>query len=788
MALAIIALVWPKPAHAEGWSLISLSDITGKAIGWIIYLVGYVFISFLSVLIAVLAWILKGLMVLNQMIPDLAIVRVGYAVISQLMDPVIIVITIIVIFRLLVWGGKYGERNMYLSIFVAYLMIHYGLLITGWIPTMADRMAYYFLDKSMPTTGITALVPDSGTPEIMGKIAGQDKYFVDAIVGSLKPQSIFAVGANASSTGDTVAYLGGAGAVKGFASILQPLLGLIMGIILCLIIILAIFALDFMYIGRFFVLPLNFYIFPFVCIAFIFGSLRHHWYGWWSRHISWSIRPAIAILFLYLAITTSSKFNQYFGGWLNDPNNGLLYPDTNTLGFLGAIGKIIFAPMFQIIVVAGMIIGGLVVSFSLSLHLSDAAIAGAQTAAGAIIEKASSSNKGWLRRSLGNGNASSGGANPSRQLTTLRPLRGVGGVAKPGNTAAPLAATTPKVLSERDKIKQRITAAENLRDRATTPGERQAAEAAIGRLREKEASLSVSPKETPNSTNTAQVTKSEIIKPITKQIEARAEPVSMVAENNQNGSHSAAKSIEAAVRVSSDSTKQSGGPIPLSQLSQKPDTIAHTPGGESRQDPERTLAGVLFADNKNSTGLAATPKIQPRMQTPESVPGRPENQTNQIRTTPIPERPMVQQEGGEARKIGLSDVLMETMKAGVGEGEPLVRIGEKEPEQQSPLHIVEERLRVEKTAVEGQTNNSSSGASNNRTRQPILGSLRPISQEEERRVGRDALEEIMMAESGLTASAKPTGQPQTPKAQVIEMPRPTQQPQMRADQQNQKAA
>lgn len=513
MKKAILKLVLPAagfalllPGHAFALSgIFGIGNIAGRAIGWILFVVNFVIAYILGAFLAFFAACANLFLQLNKNIGSSSVVQTGLSVSMSLADIFFVVAFFYITIRWMLGLIGVNEQNAFIRLVIALILVNF--LPSPVLTTLEGgfyRFSNFFMENASPRLDDT---PGSG---FVGGDAGTG--FVGALVSAFQPQAMFIT--KSTVTGSSV-DTGSLGFVAnessgGLSDVIKPLVGIVVTIIYMLVVALIMLVLTVMLAIRYVVMTILYIFIPFVVIAWIFPAFRHIWRSWWNSFIRWLAYPSIVLLGLYLSIMAAQFMGnssdktfealsnkeklldgpaKYISKEENDPSRGIIMQ--------------VMEPIMQGIVIIGLAIGGLIAADKLSIHMSEAAMVAGEAAAGHATKIMSGGGRARRLMSRLNWRSAASTRAPLRPPIMMPSQRGgltAGALVPQKSTAATTgSATINRINSTASataldaKLSRQLKAATALYERAATPGEKEAARAAMDRIKSRMAAGNVAP-------------------------------------------------------------------------------------------------------------------------------------------------------------------------------------------------------------------------------------------------------------------------------------------------------
>ncbi len=274
-------------------------DKTAKDLVTFVLKILYKFVGFITGLIADL---FETILNFGFNSKDMALVKVGWIVVRDIVNMFFIIALIIIAFATILQLETYGMKALLPKLITVALLINFSYLICGIIIDISQIMADYFInliDTGNGGIGAALLEVTGATKAITSSERGMSVTYVT----TLDPDTIVLVNMAFSTL-----LIGTAG------------LSLLIGAILL-----------FVRIGALWVLTI---LAPLAWFFSIFPGLRTHNRRWWSEFIKWSFFAPVYLFFIYLILKISAAGIQVTGGNLANANQLSLTQMTSSSGML----------------------------------------------------------------------------------------------------------------------------------------------------------------------------------------------------------------------------------------------------------------------------------------------------------------------------------------------------------------------------------------------------------------------------------------------------------------------
>lgn len=343
--LAVLAALLPQTTFA---SWFSIGDITGRAIGFMVFIFVYIFMFLAGLLVYVMTGAIGMLLDVSSNIATTPAVRIGFPISLAVANLGLLLSLIVIGVMTVLRSNSYGAKNTLWKVVVMALAINFGLVIAQGILDFSNTGSRYFLSA----------VDNAGGQ-------GNSYNFASALGGAFRPQQLFMQGNSEANFGEETT----AGS-KVFAGIVRPIAMGAIATLSMFAILATLGALMLALLYRYVELILLMILLPLAWAAWVLPSTSKYWQQWWDRFINQVVFAPVVLFFLYLTIRISSEiFNSKY-----DLSMGMSYGDGEVSSFATGMLKQIITTSGQVWVLVGISLGGLFVAKSMGMKFSDGAM------------------------------------------------------------------------------------------------------------------------------------------------------------------------------------------------------------------------------------------------------------------------------------------------------------------------------------------------------------------------------------------------------------------------------
>ena len=348
--------------------LLGIGDIAGSVIGWVAFVVNYIFSLIAGVFIAFETWIIQIVLQMNTTIVNSVVVQSGFEVTLSLANlgfvAAIIVIAIATILRI----QTYGIKQILWKLIIAALLVNFSLVIAGAIINFSDQLTLPFL-RAFPGAG------------------GGFINFADSIASAYQPQQYLnPQDQNTAQVTDQELAGFASAAGSSLGRMIAPIAAASMGLLGNLMIVIVLGAIGILLLIRYMYLTILLILMPLAWVSWIFPAWQGQWRNWWSKFFRWTLFAPISIFFLWLVLNAGAAIHgKTQDSPFSDVNTTITSGSSGVSGGLFELFGDALAPVLGTflngLVLAGLTVGGLIAANSLSILGAGAAMNVAKNAA-----------------------------------------------------------------------------------------------------------------------------------------------------------------------------------------------------------------------------------------------------------------------------------------------------------------------------------------------------------------------------------------------------------------------
>lgn len=336
--ILFIGLAMPSISYA-GLFDFSLSTFV---IG-IFKMVAYIFNWLFGLLFMLGAWLVDVMMKLNSTVLDPSkntIVGVGWPIARDIANLGLVIVMIIIAVATIVRYREYGAKKLLPKLIAAAIIVNFSLTIMAAFVNFSNVVTNFFTRQGYADSGGSTMT------SALADAFGPQKFLLDD-QDPTPPDPEEEVGALTTLT---------TGALSSIA-------GLAFTCIFTLLAAFVFLAFAFLLLLRFLYLTFLAILSPLIWLFWVFPPLQSQYTKWWDKFIKWTFFAPAASFFMYLALASVKGLAE----------QSLKGNDSSAYFGMGVIGGVMQQGV-QMIIVAGVMIGGLLVAESMGIAGAGAAV------------------------------------------------------------------------------------------------------------------------------------------------------------------------------------------------------------------------------------------------------------------------------------------------------------------------------------------------------------------------------------------------------------------------------
>jgi hypothetical protein len=334
----------PRFASAGFWDLLSPTALLATLITGVSYVINTVlslFYTFASILVGMALDFNAGILgETNQL------VAVGWSIARDVANLGFVIIIVIMAIATILRFETYGAKAVLPKLIAAAILVNFSLTIAGVFIKFTQILTDFFLQPTKTQEGVSAYFG-----------------FVTSVTTAFGPQRLFLtppdpLPPDPSDQANWVEEFG--------TATLTSIANMIFSAVFILIATLVMFGFFLMLLARYLHLTFLMIISPIVWLFWVIPDLSGQFKTWWNSFLKWTFFAPAVSFFLYLALRSAEQLSK----------TGLPASTSHDLGGLGGAMHSIMSQGAQMIVLAGIMLGGLIIGQNMG-------VAGAQMAVGA---------------------------------------------------------------------------------------------------------------------------------------------------------------------------------------------------------------------------------------------------------------------------------------------------------------------------------------------------------------------------------------------------------------------
>jgi hypothetical protein len=365
---------WPPSTWGSDIVANGLAGVTGKFVGFFVYIINYFISMVLAIVIVVEAWFIQVVLQINDNIVNTLVVQSGFTVTLAIANLGFVMGIIVIALATILKRETYGIKQILWKLVVAAIIVNFSLVIGGIIINFANTMTKSFM-TAFPGQG------------------GGYFTFASRVASMFQPQQFASVDTSKTDVQNVGSQLG-----TDIGSVIAPIFSLVYASVFLVFIIIILGVFIFMLMARYVILSILLILMPLAWLTWVFPKLSSNFSKWWNTFIRWCFFAPIVIFFLWLVINTAAIMDQ--NTTLNPLNPDTIsanFQSTSSNPLIAAVSNFFGAMLTPIIknslnafVLIGLTVGGIIAANSLSIAGAGAAIGAVKTVGGAV--------QGWAGR------------------------------------------------------------------------------------------------------------------------------------------------------------------------------------------------------------------------------------------------------------------------------------------------------------------------------------------------------------------------------------------------------
>ncbi|MEK7465567.1 MAG: hypothetical protein AAB631_02205 [Patescibacteria group bacterium] len=345
--LALMVLITPSVTHAV-WPFGSVTDIVIGAFKILAYILNFIF----SVLFQLAAFLVDVMLNINQGVlgKGNTIVTVGWPIVRDIANLGFVIVIIIIAVSTIVRYRDYAAKKLLPKLIAAAIIVNFSLPLMAVFVNFSNTITNFFIKQTTTGTG----VGPSGLTGTLADAFGPQKF----LIGEEDPAPPNPAEEEGALTSLTV------GALSSVA-------GLVFTMVFTLLATFVFLAFAFLLLLRFLHLSFLAILSPLVWLFWVFPPLSSQYSKWWHDFMKWTFFAPASTFFMFLSIASVKQLAKLAGtGGAGMSSMG----GAAAGGFLGGVLGGIMQQGVQMIIVAGVMLGGLIVADKMGIEGAGAAV------------------------------------------------------------------------------------------------------------------------------------------------------------------------------------------------------------------------------------------------------------------------------------------------------------------------------------------------------------------------------------------------------------------------------
>lgn len=344
IALALIALITPSVTYAI-WGIPNFSDIIIGGFKILAYILNFIF----SVLFQIAAFLVEAMLNINQGVlgDNNTIVKTGWPIVRDIANLGFVIVIIIIAVATIVRYRDYAAKKLLPKLIAAAIIVNFSLPLMAVFVNFANTITNFFMKQAtadMGLGGFTSTLADAFGPQ----------KFLTSEEDPAPPNPAEEEGAFTSLT---------VGALSSVA-------GLVFTMVFTLLATFVFLAFAFLLLLRFLHLSFLAILSPLIWLFWVFPPLASQYHKWWSDFLKWTFFAPASTFFMFLSLASVKQLAKLAGAGKAGLGGTALGGGGVLAGLLGGIMQ----QGVQMIIVAGVMLGGLIVADKMGIEGAGAAV------------------------------------------------------------------------------------------------------------------------------------------------------------------------------------------------------------------------------------------------------------------------------------------------------------------------------------------------------------------------------------------------------------------------------
>lgn len=350
LTLLLVFFLVPQPAHAGCNPINPLSFSLTDCVTGLFQIIAYVFSFIGGILFALANYITQFVLNLNfqVMSKDNSIVQIGWSIVRDVANLGFVLVIIVIAFVTILRIGEeqYGVKKLLPKLIAAAILVNFSLTIAGVIINFSDTVTYYFMQRV--------------------DASGNVMRFTQQLANAFGPQKFFLGDENPPPPNPEEEV----GALASFGvAVLSSITSLIFVVVFTFIAAFVMLTLAFMLLMRYLWLTFLLILSPLIWLFWVIPVLQPKFSQWWNKFLQWVFFAPAVSFFMFLSLVSLEFIGK---------QKATLTTVAGSFFGIASVLQPVMVQGAQMIIIAGIMIGGIMVAQSMGITGADAALGAAK--------------------------------------------------------------------------------------------------------------------------------------------------------------------------------------------------------------------------------------------------------------------------------------------------------------------------------------------------------------------------------------------------------------------------
>jgi len=324
--ISILFFSLTEVVNASVWDLLSPATLVATVIKLISYVLNFI----VGIFYIIASWLVEIMLGMNNLILDdtNALVKIGWTISRDVANLGFVLAIIIIAIMTILRFESYGVQKMLPKLIAAAILVNFSLVIAGVFINFANVLTNFFIEDRLGASG------GFGLATSLADAFGPQRLLLEA--DPLPPEP------GSEPSGFSVFS----------TATLTAIANLIFGVVFLLIATFVMFVLALMLFIRFLTLSFLLIIAPLSWLFWVLPGLGGYFNKWWNYFIKWTLFAPAVSFFIYLSMASLDGLKKATLTVKGDYSLGL---------------STVFSQGMQMIVIAGTLLGGIIVAEKLGI-------------------------------------------------------------------------------------------------------------------------------------------------------------------------------------------------------------------------------------------------------------------------------------------------------------------------------------------------------------------------------------------------------------------------------------